>query len=122
MSWQAYADQITGQGIAHAGLYGFPDGAEWAKSAGNKGTAAEAAKIIQHMKSKGTDRFDYAGNSFITLRNDGSTLYGKLGAGGITCAKSGKALVIGHYDQNSQPGQCNNAVENLANYLTENGY
>merc|ERR1711959_274908 len=62
-------------------------------------------------------------NSFNTLRNaDGQVFYGKQGAGGITAAKSGKALVVGVYDQNLQPGQCNNAVENLAQYLTDNGY
>merc|ERR1711862_904606 len=55
------------------------------------------------------------------LNADGQVFYGKQGAGGITAAKSGKALVVG-YDQNLQPGQRNNAVENLAQYLTDNGY
>merc|ERR1712080_80915 len=99
MSWQAYADQITSQGIA-----------------------PEIAKILSHMSSNGTGRFTYGGRDFITLRNDGSVLYGKLGVDGITCAKSGKALVVGVYDKNSQPGQCNNAVEFLASYSTDNGY
>merc|ERR1739848_534643 len=68
-------------------------------------------------------KISYGGQSFITLRNaDGQVFYGKQGAGGITAAKSGKALVVGVYDQNLQPGQCNNAVENLAQYLTDNGY
>ena len=122
MSWQAYADQITNQGIAHAGVYGLDNGGEWAKSAGNGATAAEAQALLNHMKSNSTTQFTYNGTSFITLRNDGNTLYGKKGAGGITAAKSGKALVVGQYDEKVQPGQCNNAVENLAQYLTDNGY
>jgi len=122
MSWQAYADQITNQGIANAALYGWEGGAEWAKSANNAGTAAEAAKMIAHMKSNATGRVTYAGKDFITLRNTGEVLYGKLGAEGITAAKTGQCLVVGMYDQNSQPGQCNNAVENLAQYLVDNGY
>mmetsp|Transcript_32297 Transcript_32297/g.55291 ORF Transcript_32297/g.55291 Transcript_32297/m.55291 type:complete len:123 (+) Transcript_32297:42-410(+) len=122
MSWQAYADQLTNQGIAKAAVYGH-DGSEWAKSAGNSATGAEAQKLLQHMSSNGTSQITYGGQSFITLRNaDGQVFYGKQGAGGITAAKSGKALVVGVYDQNLQPGQCNNAVENLAQYLTDNGY
>merc|ERR1712130_992812 len=52
----------------------------------------------------------------------GDVLYGKVGAGGITAAKSGKALVVGVYDSNVQPGHCNNVVEGLASYLSEQGY
>lgn len=122
MSWQAYADQITGQGIAHAGLYSIDNGAEWAKSSKNKGTSSEILEILKHMNAQSTSQINYNGQSFITLRNDGNVLYGKKGSDGITCAKSGKALVVGVYNKNSQPGQCNNAVENLSNYLTENGY
>merc|ERR1739845_118840 len=95
----------TAQGIANAGLYGLDNGAEWAKSANNAGTAAEIQKVLAHMSSNGTGRFTYGGKDFITLRNDGNVLYGKLGVDGITCAKSGKALVVGVYDKNSQPGQ-----------------
>eukprot|EP00012_Vannella_robusta_P011189 CAMPEP_0206197918 /NCGR_PEP_ID=MMETSP0166-20121206/9329_1 /ASSEMBLY_ACC=CAM_ASM_000260 /TAXON_ID=95228 /ORGANISM="Vannella robusta, Strain DIVA3 518/3/11/1/6" /LENGTH=51 /DNA_ID=CAMNT_0053615675 /DNA_START=42 /DNA_END=194 /DNA_ORIENTATION=+ len=51
MSWQAYADQITQQGIANAALYGLDNAAEWAKSANNTGTSAEIQKILQHMSS-----------------------------------------------------------------------
>merc|ERR1711862_936081 len=60
---------------------------------------------LKHKNSFNTchpmaSQITYGGQSFITLRNaDGQVFYGKQGAGGITAAKSGKALVVGVYDQ-----------------------
>jgi len=122
MSWQAYADRITSQGCTSGALYGLDNAAEWAKSANNKATASEAQAILTRMSSNSTEKFTYGGQDFIVLRNSGDVLYGKVGAGGITAAKSGKALVVGVYDQNLQPGQCNNIVEGLAQYLSDAGY
>ena len=122
MSWQAYADRITQQGVTEAALYGLDNGAEWAKSTNNKASAAEAQKLIAHLNSNGTQKVSYGGKDYITLRNTGDVFYGKLGAGGITVAKSGKTIVVGVYDESCQPGQCNKVVEQMAQYLVENGY
>merc|ERR1719378_734792 len=121
MSWQAYADRITSQGCTSGALYGLDNASEWAKSAGSKATASEAQTILSRMSSNSTEKFSYGGQDFIVLRNTGDVLYGKVGAGGITAAKSGKALVVGVYDSNVQPGHCNNVVEGLASYLSEQG-
>merc|ERR1712080_317993 len=76
--------------IAKAAVYGH-DGSEWAKSAGNSATGAEAQKLLQHMASNGTSQISYGGQSFITLRNaDGQVFYGKQGAG-YHCCKEWKS-------------------------------
>lgn len=121
MSWRAYVDKITDQGMVNAAIYSL-DGAEWAKSAKNAGTTAEVEKILAHMKSCAVNRFSYGGKDYMTLRNSGDTLYGILGAEGITFVKSGKALVVGVFDRNSTATDCNRVVEGLAEYLTESGY
>ena len=122
MSWQAYSNQITEQGIQHAALYSLENGAEWAKSTDNPGTCADAQKLIQHLNTTSTERVEYGGKKYITLRNSGDVLYGKLGGGGITVAKTAKAIIVGVYDDSCQPGQCNKVVERMQAYLIENGF
>lgn len=49
--------------------------------------------------------------------NPGIALRGKKGQGGCCVAKTANALVIGIYEEGVQPGDTNNVVENMADYL-----
>ena len=120
MSWQAYVDQLTGQGLAAASLHGL-NGQRWAASAGGA-TDDEAKQILAALSSGATGQLKINGTSYITLRNNEGTVYGKQGSGGYCAAKSGTAIVIGVYNDKLQPGQANKIVEGIADYLRNSGY
>lgn len=60
------------------------------------------------------------------LRNDQDrkTLYLKLkDKGGFCVCQTKQAILVGGYDESAGgAGNCNNAVENLASYLRDQGY
>jgi profilin len=56
------------------------------------------------------------------LKADDRSIYGKKGATGCVCVKTGKAVLIGVYNENTQPGQAATTVEKLGDYLIEQGY
>ena len=120
MSWQAYVDQLTGQGLVAASLHGL-NGQKWAGSA-NSASDAEAAAIASALSTGSTNQQKIAGTSYITLRNTAEAFYGKQGAGGFVAAKSNTAVVIGVYNEKLQPGQANKIVEGIADYLRNSGY
>jgi len=51
----------------------------------------------------------------------GEVIRGKLGQGGCTIKKTASAIVIGIYAEGVQPGDCNVIVENLGDYLLQQG-
>lgn len=51
----------------------------------------------------------------------GEVIRGKLGQGGCTIKKTASAIVIGIYAEGVQPGDCNVIVENLGDYLMQQG-
>ena len=46
---------------------------------------------------------------------------GKKGSAGCTIKKTVTALVVGIYSEGVAPGDCNLVVENLGNYLSDQG-
>ena len=45
------------------------------------------------------------GEKYIALRADDRSVYGKKGAGGVICVKTKLAILVGVYDEKTQPGE-----------------
>ena len=63
-----------------------------------------------------------AGEKFVVLKADDTSLYGKKGKTGVIIVKTKQALLITHYPDTVQPGSAVNTVEKLGGYLTSVGY
>ncbi len=126
MSWQTYVDSnLVGSGaISKAAIVGL-DGNTWATSAGFQVTPQQALALINGFKDATGLRasgVELADTKYITLRADDRSIYGKKGTGGVITVKTGKAVLIGVYDEKTQPGVAANIVEKLADYLISVGY
>jgi len=126
MSWQAYVDNnlVGTKLVTKAGIFG-QDGSVWATSPGFPVNAKEVKEIVGGFKDASNLRahgIHAATEKYFTLKADDRSIYGKKGAGGIVCVRTGKAVLLGTYDDKIQPGQCANVVEKLADYLIENGF
>jgi len=127
--WGAYTTALVGtKNVTQAAIVGF-DGATWASSdaKGFAVTAAEAKAIVAGFKDASALRsggLHIAGQKYITLGCDDTTLAGKKGTGGVVCAKSKKAVVIGVYaaDSGIQPGPCTVSVTKMAGDLIKKGF
>uniref|UniRef100_A0A7S4NSJ5 Profilin n=1 Tax=Paramoeba aestuarina TaxID=180227 RepID=A0A7S4NSJ5_9EUKA len=126
MSWQAYVDNsLVGTGCVTKGALHGHDGSLWATSAGFSVSKDEALKIINGFTNPGalqTNGFTVHGTKYRTLKADENSIYGRFGATGVVCCKTGQCLIIAMYDENIQPGQCTNVTEKLSDYLREAGY
>merc|ERR1711916_114605 len=121
MSWQAYVDdQLLGsKQVTKAIIIGNADGAKWAAN-GLELQGDEAAKLIAGFSDPTSllaSGLYIGGVKYMTIRADDNSVYGKKGQEGIVCAKTNQAIVIGHYNDQIQPGQCTLVVEKLADYL-----
>eukprot|EP00761_Pharyngomonas_kirbyi_P011087 gb/GECH01011111.1/.p1 GENE.gb/GECH01011111.1/~~gb/GECH01011111.1/.p1 ORF type:complete len:125 (+),score=27.58 gb/GECH01011111.1/:1-375(+) len=123
MSWQTYVDNnLVGTGNVKQGALIGTDGSLWAASKGfNVPEGAQIAKAFNNPQEVFTNGLKVNGTKYIPLRADDAAIYAKQGKGGVTIAKTGQAIIIGVYDENIQPGNCNLTVENLADYLREQG-
>ncbi|KAJ1679600.1 profilin, required for normal timing of actin polymerization in response to thermal stress [Spiromyces aspiralis] len=121
MSWQTYVDAnlIGTNKITGAAIYGH-DGGKWASSAGFELKPEEFKHLISGFKPNselfGTG-FYLAGVKYFTIKADERSVYGKKESSGCVCVKTGKALIIALYDENSTPGEVAKIAENLADYL-----
>eukprot|EP00009_Paramoeba_aestuarina_P005417 CAMPEP_0201509764 /NCGR_PEP_ID=MMETSP0161_2-20130828/2716_1 /ASSEMBLY_ACC=CAM_ASM_000251 /TAXON_ID=180227 /ORGANISM="Neoparamoeba aestuarina, Strain SoJaBio B1-5/56/2" /LENGTH=126 /DNA_ID=CAMNT_0047904811 /DNA_START=109 /DNA_END=489 /DNA_ORIENTATION=+ len=126
MSWQAYVDNSlvgTGQ-VSKGALFGH-DGNQWATSAGFTVSKDEATKLVSGFSNPAplhAGGVHIAGNKYTVLKADDQSIYGKKGATGVCCCKTGQTLIIAFYDESIQPGSCANTAERLADYLREAGY
>lgn len=62
------------------------------------------------------------GQKYMVLRADDPSIYVRKGSDGACISKTNQCILIGWYGEKVQAGQCNQAVEKLADYLRENGY
>ena len=126
MSWQAYIDSsLIGTGHIKKALICGHDGTAWAYSAGFNPNAPELKALIKGFTDNAgiqSSGITLGGVKFMTLRADNRSIYGKKGAGGVVVVKTGQAVIIGVYEEGTQPGQATTVVEKLADYLIENGY
>merc|ERR1712000_116074 len=99
IAWQGYIDNnLCGAGLAQAAITAH-DGSVWAKSAGFKASAAELQALagLVGNPAKGMSHM-YGGEKFQVLQNPPS-------------------CNMGFYDDKLQPGQANNIVHGIADYL-----
>ncbi|MCB9430965.1 MAG: profilin [Ardenticatenaceae bacterium] len=126
MSWQAYIDSsLVGTGHIKRALICSHDGTPWAYSAGFNPSNAELKALIKGFADNAGIQgsgINLQGTKYMTLRADNRSIYGKKGAGGVVSVKTGQAVIIGIYEEGTQPGQATTVVEKLADYLIENGY
>ncbi|KAL1898422.1 profilin, required for normal timing of actin polymerization in response to thermal stress [Ceratocystis pirilliformis] len=59
---------------------------------------------------------------FVVFRAEGRSLYGRKGREGICAVQTSQAIIVGHYGEGQQAGNCSVAVEGLADYLIGQGY
>eukprot|EP01128_Nolandella_sp_AFSM9_P007704 TRINITY_DN42_c2_g1_i2.p1 TRINITY_DN42_c2_g1~~TRINITY_DN42_c2_g1_i2.p1 ORF type:complete len:149 (+),score=34.63 TRINITY_DN42_c2_g1_i2:67-447(+) len=126
MSWQSYVDNnLVGTGfISQGAIFGL-NGAQWCTSAGFQISGPEAQALIAGFGDAGPLRANglwLQGQKYLVLRADERSIYGKKGPGGVVLVKTGQAVLVGIYGENTQPGQASSTVERLADYLIETGY
>lgn len=129
---QAYIDQqlmiplSSGHSLDHAAICGL-DGGIWAQSENFPGLSdAECELILKGFEDigiLGEKGVTIGGSKYMLIASDaeGGVIRGKNGPSGLTIKKTNSALVIGIHGEKVTPGECNLLVENLADYLKEQG-
>jgi profilin len=121
-AWQGYIDNnLLGGGLAQALITGL-DGSLWAKSAGWAGSDAENKAIINLMKNSDKHELHLGGVKHLVIQNNEGVLYSKAGSTGLAVVRTNQAVIFGFYNDKLQPGQANNVVHSIAEYLKNNGY
>ncbi|XP_019639315.1 PREDICTED: profilin-1A-like [Branchiostoma belcheri] len=130
MSWQTYVDtNLVGTGnVSKAAIIATGNGALWAKSGDFNLSEEEAGNIAKNISNPSS--FQAAGakvekEKYIFLRakeDDGPVVYMKKGESGMCIVKCTQCILVGLYNPPIQPGNCNNVVEKLGEYLRNSGY
>ncbi|PWN93403.1 putative PFY1-profilin [Acaromyces ingoldii] len=126
MSWQSYVDtNLVGTGnVTQAAIIGLKGGV-WASSSGFTLTAEEQSALIAGFDdaSKLLEAGIFiAGKKYFTLSANDRSIYGKAGADGLVCVKTNQAVLICRYTSPIVPGQATKTVEDLGDYLINQGY
>ncbi|KAF9356224.1 profilin, required for normal timing of actin polymerization in response to thermal stress [Mortierella sp. AD094] len=126
MTWQAYVDDnLVGTGkVSKAAIYGH-DGSLWAVTPGFSIEAAEFDKLFKAFDNPNDVQENglyLEGQKYYYLRSGENSIYARLGATGVTCVKTSKAVLVGHYDEKMQAGECTVVVEALGDYLRGQKY
>ncbi|KAL6770886.1 PRO1 [Auxenochlorella protothecoides x Auxenochlorella symbiontica] len=131
MSWQAYIDdhllaELPGGGVlAHAAILGH-DGGVWASSPDFPDiTEAEVDAIVagfDDSSALAVNGLHIGGEKYMVVAGEpGEAIRGKKGSGGVTIKKTTTALVFGIYGEGVTGSECNVVVENLGDYLKDQG-
>jgi profilin len=116
----------SGHTLDHAAICGL-DGGVWAQSEAFPGLNDEECALIikglDDISILGEKGVTIGGNKFMLIASDPEEgiIRGKNGATGVTIKKTVGGLVIGMYGEHVTAGECNMVVENLADYLKEQG-
>eukprot|EP01112_Ceratiomyxa_fruticulosa_P015734 TRINITY_DN466_c0_g1_i1.p1 TRINITY_DN466_c0_g1~~TRINITY_DN466_c0_g1_i1.p1 ORF type:complete len:128 (-),score=14.53 TRINITY_DN466_c0_g1_i1:155-538(-) len=127
MSWQPYVDDnLVGTGnLKHAALISATNGAVWAISENFVLSKGEGFSLVEKFKNPDAacrTGITVGGSSYIVLRGDEKSIYGKKGATGVILAKTAQCIIIGYYDNTIVPGRAVVTVESLADYLREKNF
>jgi len=130
MSWQAYVDtSLVGTGdVDKAAIFNTEGTSVWATSPNFKVSPQEIAEVVGAYKDTSAPKkvqstgLHIAGEKYVVLRADETSLYGRKGRTGVVIVKTKQALLIAHYPETVQPGVATNTVEKLGEYLTSVGY
>ncbi|KAK8958616.1 hypothetical protein KSP40_PGU000901 [Platanthera guangdongensis] len=130
MSWQTYVDEqlmcdIDGHGLAAAAIIGL-DGNVWAQSESfPQFEPSQISGIVNEFNEPGSlapTGLRLGETKYLVIQGEpGAVIRGKKGAGGVTVKKTNQAMIFGIYNEPVNPGQCNIIVENLGDYLLEQG-
>ncbi|KAK8948734.1 hypothetical protein KSP39_PZI005786 [Platanthera zijinensis] len=130
MSWQTYVDEqlmcdIDGHRLAAAAIIGL-DGNVWAQSESfPQFEPSQISGIVNEFIEPGSlapTGLRLGETKYLVIQGEpGAVIRGKKGAGGVTVKKTNQAMIFGIYNEPVNPGQCNIIVENLGDYLLEQG-
>lgn len=127
MAWQPYVDtSLVGTGKIVAGAILGHDGSVWAASPSLSSlNPAETQTLLAAFTDPSKIRaegFKLAGTKYITILSTDREIYGKAGAGGVCCVKTGRAVVVGVYDEKTVSGEAAKIVGSLGDYLVSVSY
>ncbi|KIV90347.1 hypothetical protein B0A52_00951 [Exophiala mesophila] len=130
MSWQAYIDtSLIGSGdVDQAAIFNSEGTSVWATSPGFSLSPTELQEVVGAYKDTSEPKkvqstgLHIAGQKYIVIKADDTSLYGKKGRSGVVIVKTKQALLIAHYPETVQPGSAANTVEKLGAYLVSVGY
>ncbi|KAK2079332.1 glutamate-5-semialdehyde dehydrogenase [Prototheca wickerhamii] len=131
MSWQAYIDDhllatLPGGGqLTHAAILG-QDGGLWASSPDfpevSEDEVTAIMKGFDDAAALAATGLRIGGEKYMVVAGEpGEAIRGKKGPGGVTIKKTATALVFGIYDEGVTGSECNVVVENLGDYLKDQG-
>ncbi len=126
-SWQSYVDEnLVGTGyVAKGAIVGLSDSSTWASSTAFlvSGDEARIVGAVTNFPSAG-QRLNVGGVNYFVIGADTEvqSIYLKLQASGACICKTNQAAVIGTYVEGTNPANCNQTVEGLADYLKGLGY
>lgn len=123
--WQTFVDQqLIGSGMSGAVIISAADGGVWASKNLNL-KAGEGQKIVMLFRNPNdavTQGIIVNGQKSYALKADTSSMYGKLGIGGVILVKTKMTIIIATYNEKLQPGPAALAVEKLGDYLRSQGF
>ncbi|KIX02828.1 uncharacterized protein Z518_08771 [Rhinocladiella mackenziei CBS 650.93] len=120
---------LVGTGhVDKAAIFNAEGNSVWATSPGFNVTPAEMQEVVGAYKDTSQPKkvqstgLHIAGQKYIVIKADETSLYGKKGREGVVIVKTKQALLITHYPETIQPGTAANTVEKLGAYLVGVGY
>lgn len=126
MSWQEYVDESmveTGK-ISKGAIIGL-DGSVWAISPELNITEEEINNFISSFSDPSSIRehgLYISTEKYLAIRCDDRSVYGKNKGSGCICVKTESAILIGIYEEGMVAGDASKTIEELADYLIEQGY
>ncbi|KAJ9626813.1 profilin, required for normal timing of actin polymerization in response to thermal stress [Knufia peltigerae] len=114
--------------VDKAAIFNTEGNSVWASSPGFTVTPQEMQEVVGAYKDTSTPKkvqstgLHIAGQKYIVIKADETSLYGKKGREGVVIVKTKQALLITHYPETIQPGTAANTVEKLGAYLVSVGY
>mmetsp|Transcript_20734 Transcript_20734/g.30683 ORF Transcript_20734/g.30683 Transcript_20734/m.30683 type:complete len:126 (+) Transcript_20734:84-461(+) len=125
MSWDAYVTSLLQRHCSQAAIVG-QGGGVWAASPGFAVSEAEISAINRGWSDPGThfapSGIVIGGRKFKFIRGDDQVVMVKDGASGACLRKTKQAIIIGVYDDKSQPGENSVGVNSIADHLADSGY
>ncbi|KAG9230541.1 putative profilin [Amylocarpus encephaloides] len=128
MSWQAYIDSsLIGSGHVDKGaIISAAGDSVWATSTGFTVSPAEMKEVVAGLSGKTDNLYangiHVAGERFVLTKAEDRSLYARKGKEGVVIVKTTQAILVAHYTEAMQPGNCVQTVEQLADYLISTGY
>ncbi|TOF85675.1 hypothetical protein CGJ15_25785 [Vibrio parahaemolyticus] len=120
MSWNTYVENLENtNNVAKAAICG-QDGSTWACSQGWNISPQEAQTLAAAFKDSSVlveKGMFVGGERFVYLSGDDEVLRGRKGQTGLHVSKTKSAIIIGFYQDPTQPSQCAKEVDNVAEYL-----